>query len=117
MRLTFNPRQRDEANTYFFLVFCVSADAAAVLASLLDFGSFSTLAAADADLALVVSLLFDWVNAAAAAVFESLLAFGSFRTLAAAAAAFGLVCSEAGFLAIRWISLNAALHEDTQPKR
>jgi len=71
-----------------FAAFCVSADAAAVFASLLAFGSRMTLAAALAALGLVISLLLLCVSAEAAATFASLLAFGSFRTFAAADAAF-----------------------------
>jgi hypothetical protein len=82
-----------QPNAYFLPGRCVRAEAAAVLAALLAFGSFITLDAAAAALELVASLLLLWVRVEAAAVLAFLLDFGSFMTFDAAAAALLLVLS------------------------
>ena len=93
--------------TYFFnlalaLVFCVSAEAAAVFASLLVLGSRNTFDAALAALLPVVSALCDCVSAEAAAFRSDLLAAGSASTRAAADAAACPVSSPVGFFAM-WL--------------
>lgn len=102
-----------EAGPYRF-TFWVSAEAAAVLADLLAFGSRMTFAAALAALALVASLLLLCVSAEAAAVLAFLLALGSFNTFAAADAALLPVLSL--FLAMsisKFPGVNAPPREET----
>ena len=82
------------AKCYFFLTFCVSAEAAADFAALLAFGSRITLEAVAATRALVFSMLPFCVSADAATDFSALLAVLLFRTLDAAEATFLLVLSD-----------------------
>lgn len=79
---------------YFFLTFCVSAEAATDLAALLAFGLCRILDAADATFLLVVSFtLLVCVRAEAATDFSALLAVLLLNTFEAAEETFLLVTS------------------------
>jgi hypothetical protein len=85
------------------LTFCVSADAAADLASLLAFGSCITFDAAEATFLLVVSFaLRDCVKADAATAFSALLAVLLFMTVDAAEETFLLVLSDLAMTSLPW---------------
>jgi hypothetical protein len=88
-------RSSNEARTYFFLTFCVSAEAATDLAALLAFGSCRILDAADATFLPVVSFtLFVCVRADAATDFSALVAVLLFKTFDAADETLLLVTSD-----------------------
>jgi hypothetical protein len=89
--------RRQFLEDYFFfaaLTFCVRAEAAADFASLLAVLLFKILAAEEATLALVVSVLPFCVSAEAATAFSAFVAVLLFKTFEAADATFLLVLSD-----------------------